>query len=967
MREIYGDLLNDGSIADEAMNAVHSDQQGQVLRAEMRALKRKQREVAPYVKAAKKEAEKQGKADAAATARWIEAERNTEIAAERQARLEMEAAIPPLDTFKLWAAQAIGAKQLREVRPDLYLKAEQKAGRLAFAAAAEKDYAKAAEEKRKQLLNHYLFLEASKAREEAEKIYDYARRLEKPAAQARIGKAGGSYLEQINGILEQYEFKPVTQATLEKRQSLLEWAQQQEDLGLEAAIPQAVLDEIGRRNYKTLSIDELSAVRDALKNIEHLSREVNYLRIEGEEIALNEALQELAASATEHFDAKRLPIDKETRSWLEKQGEKLSRLDASLIKAEQLIEWLDGGLINGPWNRLIFEPLAKAQSHEFDLTKEYTQKVAAIFQAYGKEKGGRLLEKVFIPSLGESLTRQAIISFALNTGNASNYEKLMRGGYVRNAQRYEYTAENEREILSHLDEADADFIQLVWSTINGLWPEIAALEKRMAGVAPPKIEPRSVVIAGKTLVGGYYPAVGNPLHSKGAKKQADAKGDKLFDTNYVKATTPKSHTKRRTDAVYPILLSLNVIPQHLAQVIHDLTHREAVVNANRLLDKTEDTLNATAGPAYHQMLTQWLASVANDRNIDRTGIQFWANFFTGLRINSTIVGMGLRMTTMFTQIAGLSQSLDIVKGRYLAKGLQQFTRHPFESIHWVQEKSGEMRHRSNALDRDLRDGVRKLMGKKGAVAWIQSKSFAGIALFDALVSNPTWIGGYEQAKAEGYSEAEAVMSGDRAVRLSQGSGGAKDLAAVQRGSDLMKLFTMFYSYFSVLYNRLRNMGRLKNIGEIGFMDVAFKSFVMVMAPALISEMLANRGPDDDEDPAAWALREIAFYPLGTIPIVRDMANVWKDGYSYSLTPLSRALELSSRLPGQIEKTLEGEKDVDDFIFQAFDLPGYLFGLPTGQVKNTTRYIWDVWNGDIRPDDGGDMLQGLLFGEKKGGK
>jgi hypothetical protein len=606
---------------------------------------------------------------------------------------------------------------------------------------------------------------------------------------------------------------------------------------------------------------------------------------------------------------------------------------------------------------MIFEPLAKAQAREFDLTKEYTQKTAEIFREYGSKKGNVLLEKIYIPSLGESLTRQAILAAALNTGNASNYDKLLKGR--------EWTPAVIEDILSRMDGTDWAFIQSVWDTIESLWPEIAAMEKRLSGVTPPKIEAREITNQYGTFNGGYFPVVYDPLYSAAGEKHADARADKLFDSNYVRATTEKGHTKARLEqAAYPILLNLGVIPQHLAQVIHDLTHREAIITGNRLLTKTKGTLNATAGPAYHRMLTQWLASVANDRNIDQTGNQFWTNFFTSLRINSTIVGMGLRVTTMFTQIAGLSQSLDIVKGRYLAKGLAQFTRHPFESRAWVNAKSGEMRHRSNALDRDIRDGVRKLMGKKGAVAWIQSKSFGGIALFDAIVSTPTWMGAYEQAKAEGLSEKEAVTSGDRAVRLSQGAGGAKDLAAVQRSNDLMKLFTMFYSYFSVLYNRLRNMGRLKGIGEIGFMDVAFKSFDMVMAPALISEILANRGPDDDEDPLEWAAREILFYPLGTIPVVRDMANVWKDGYSYTLTPLSRALEMTTRLPGQIEQTIEGEKDVDDLVFQAFDLPGYLFGLPTGQVKNTTRYIWDVWNGDIQPEDGADVAKGLLFGERR---
>ena len=336
-----------------------------------------------------------------------------------------------------------------------------------------------------------------------------------------------------------------------------------------------------------------------------------------------------------------------------------------------------------------------------------------------------------------------------------------------------------------------------------------------------------------------------------------------------------------------------------------------------------------------------------------------------LRTNATIVGMGFRISTMLTQVCGFSQSLDIVKGKYLGPAMLRFMRHPAESLEWVNAKSGEMLNRRNALDRDIRDGVRKLMGKHGAKAWVQSKAFAGIGLFDAIVSVPTWMGGYEQAKAEGLSEKDAVASGDRAVRLSQGSGGAKDLAAVQRSNDFMKLFTMFYSYFSVLYNRLRNMGRLKNIDEITWCDVAWKSFIMVMVPAIMGDLITGRGPDDDEDYAGWVIRKILAYPFMAIPFLRDIVNSTASGRPYSMTPVSRVFEMTAKLPSQIEAVADNEKELSDLLFQVFDAPGYAFGLPTGQARTTTKYIWDLTEGNIQAEDLGDVLKGLAFGQKKG--
>lgn len=984
MRQVYGDMLNDGTIADEALQAIHSDYQGQVLQAELRALKRKQREVSPFVKAEKKkgdEALQREKEEREYERRWMEAEKKLAIQIERgaaeeeirkikaeirenkaaalKARREMEEGIPPLEAFRLWAVQAIGAKPVRSIIPSVYSRAEQKAGREAFEAAAKGQFDKAGEAKQKQLLNHYLYVEAVKAVEEADEIRAYAARLEKPAAQSRIGKAGGDYLDQINALLERYEFKKVSLETLTKRQSLLEWAKQQEELGLEASIPEEILLELERRNYKTLTIDELRAVRDALKNIEHLSREANRIRIMGEELEMEEAIARLTSSVVNNFDPQRIPIDKETRSWLDKQKETLSRFDASLIKAEQLIEWMDGGAIDGPWASMIFRPVAEAEAREHDLTLQYTVKLMDVLERYGKEKKEAMMEKVFISSLGESLTRQAIVAAALNTGNESNRTKLLDG--------YGWAEHQLDEMLGHLDGEDWALVQEVWDTIEGLWPEIAAMEKRLTGIAPEKIQAREIVNNHGTFRGGYFPVVYDARHSAAGEKQTDSKGDRLFDSTYVRATTEKGHTKARIEAAaYPILLSLEVIPQHMAQVIHDITHREAVVTANRLLNHNEirHVLNSTISAPYYRMLKLWLATVANDRNVDRTGLEFWTRFMSGLRTNATIVGMGFRLTTMIAQVVGFSQSLDIVRPKYLGTAILRFTQHPFEAMDWVAAKSGEMRHRRNSLDRDIRDGVRKLMGKHGAKEWVQAKAFGGVALFDAIVSVPTWMGAYEQAKDEGLSEADAIESGDRAVRLSQGAGGAKDLAAVQRSNDMMKLFTMFYSYFSVLYNRLRNMGRLKSIGEIGFVDVAYKSFVMVMLPAVMGDLIVGRGPDDDEDGALWALRKILVYPFLTIPFLRDIMNSFESGRPYTLTPMSRLFEMVSKLPADVEKAAEGKKDLSDLVFQNFDIPGYAFGLPTGQARTTSKYLWDLMEGDLQADDMGDVLKGLAFGHKK---
>jgi hypothetical protein len=54
--------------------------------------------------------------------------------------------------------------------------------------------------------------------------------------------------------------------------------------------------------------------------------------------------------------------------------------------------------------------------------------------------------------------------------------------------------------------------------------------------------------------------------------------------------------------------------------------------------------------------------------------------------------------------------------------------------------------------------------------------------------------------SEGNDEPRSVALEDQAVIYSQGSGQAKDMAEMQRGGPLMKLWTSFCSFFNTTSN-----------------------------------------------------------------------------------------------------------------------------------------------------------------------
>ena len=70
---------------------------------------------------------------------------------------------------------------------------------------------------------------------------------------------------------------------------------------------------------------------------------------------------------------------------------------------------------------------------------------------------------------------------------------------------------------------------------------------------------------------------------------------------------------------------------------------------------------------------------------------------------------------------------------------------------------------------------------------------------------------YNRALHEGMAEEQSIYYADKAIRSTQGSASAKDLAAVATGQgqwgQALKLMTLFYSYVSTVYQRQRTLAR----------------------------------------------------------------------------------------------------------------------------------------------------------------
>lgn len=963
MKAKHGDLLTDGTLNDKAVEELHNSARGEMLMAEIKAIKAKQAEAKPameFQKAldeAKTEAERQ-----AAQSAWdaVKAQRKADQATARAA-----ADVPPMKAFVDAAREIVDRSSVRELEPYRYLVASRKSGREAFEAMSKGDYATASDAKQKELLNHHLFIEGTKAVQEARDFADYGKQGEGKKFQMKLGKAGGDYLNQWNALADLYEFRDVPYKALDQRaMPLATWAAAMAASGEGVVIDPMLMQATQPKNWREVPLSEVRAVRDALKNIQTLAERQNRVLKGEKEADFHDAVRELRSGALGNLPSKPLPLDPNARSAMDKVVSTAKALNTGIVKFERVIDHLDQGDINGPWRRYIFEPMALAQFKEHELNVKVTTLLAEAMETMPKEQRHNLLESYDIPGIGK-VTRKFILSMAMNWGNASNREKMQTGmGW---ADRPEAIA----EAFKKLDRKDWEFVQKSWDAIDQLWPEIAALQVRMTGVEPPKVERQAFAmnLPDGTVVhmqGGYYPVVYDPKRSSQGAQQADV--DIMnSEGGFQGAVTFKGHTNERVKFSAPMLMDFEqVLSRHVNQVIKDISHREAAMSVSKLMrdQAVRETIAETMGAEYEAMMMPWLKGTVNDLGGQMgPDAGAWKNLMMTTRSNMVLAGLSFRAGSIVVQATDFGRSLTRVKGRHLGQALLDFGAHPIETTRMVRELSKEMAGRSENLDRDVRSMMKRTQGSDGFMNHVQKLGMEGLAWADTITSVTTWLGAFRQAEAEGKVQEQAVREADRTVRLTMMSSAPKDLVAVQRVGDVgMKFVTMFMGDATATYGTLNEGVRQIGLGK----NVGTHLFKMAMVGAilpLVGQLIKNRGPQDQEDKVWWAVKNGLLSMPSSLPIARDIAQSLDSGMDYKFSPIDSAINKGVKAVRTTGKVFQGKADWEDAFTQGIDAAGTLLGVPgTSQAMTSLNYQNRVRKGKLpKPKTTVENIKNTILG------
>ena len=872
-------------------------------------------------------------------------------------------------TMKEIATQRIGQLSFREIHPGKYRKAEIRAAQESARMLAEGNKEGSAQAKARQALNYYLGMAATDAKNETAKIVDRMARYNKKKVREEIQKAEGGYWNQIVKILERFEFKKsATLAQVDQvNQDINTWANERMEVdGDGLVLANVVLNESYVTHWKNVAYSDLQGINDSVKNIEHVARYANKLTRMGEEIEYNKLVEKLVTTAEETGTGrfKKSASVADDLTWIEKKGRWAM---AQMTKVPFMMSWMDGVDRVGTWFTTFSQPMTDAYNAELEMFEEVGKPVTDMIKNRSKEDMKRHNTTFFIPEIKGTangthtgnMKGHEIIAVALNTGNAGNLKKLLLGEQWADPEiDTDITLENPKlqAVLSHMTESDWQMVQKIWDQIDILYPKLAEVHRRTTGLVPPKVEATPVKTPFGTFKGGYYPVKYDPARDNKAaefEERSEAEVSSMFSSNAsIQANVNTGSTNERTGYYAPIHLTLNVVPNHIQETIHYITHHDAVREINRLLrdPRVKKAVTEKLGPEEFAQLKPWLNDIAKDgRNAPTKSIV--DALFNKLRLGTTLGVMGFKASTGIIQISGLSNTIAEVGMGPVLESMRTIlgdVKSMQSAWEFAIEKSKVLKHRTQTMDREMMNAMQQLESKRGVLAAVQEASMKHIALIQTyMVDLPSWHAAYIKELGQSGDEAKAFQYADWVIENVQGSGATKDMAGLMRNqTKTHTIFTMFMTFFSSLWNLQRDLVKGAQSGAYSTTTVAAKTMFLFTLPVIFEMMMRGEfaEPEGDEDDRLQdMLTKVALYPVQSVPFVRDIVNGVIGGYGYNASPVTSQVEMGLQgLKGMSNAILADGELTKGQVKAVSKLAGVTVGLPgTAQAWATGEHLYDV--------------------------
>ena len=948
MTQQHGDIRYDGTLGDQSRIALENEKLLDVKYRELQALRKKNAEL--------------------------------QAAADKEKAGRRAITIAPQEDYRTFARETIAAKSPKEIQPARYLDASRKFSRMAFDALRRGDYEKAEEAKHKELVNHYMFTEAIKTQKYLEQFEANNKRDQRKSVQSKLGLAGEDHQDQFNYLAGRYGAGPQTPPP---ERSLVEWANAMNDLGRDPAIDPSLFREGQPTHWRNVPVSQIRLVDEALTNIKKLAYQELEQVVGGKRINYERSIGEMVDRARETGKSRPVRILKRNQTIGEWWRELPQRGDAMAVRMEFLMHDLDGGP-TGPFHDYIWNLSADAQGREMALHAQTTKLVGEALENMTPEERKSRMEKVTIPGINETVTRHDLISWVFNMGNDGNLDRL-RKTFIESG----WDPSVIPSLPGLLRPNELRYIQDVAQSLIPLGKEQFDLERRQTGLAPVMVEPRpfTTTTADGTemhMDGWYYPIQMDPRFSvRGALQDTGATAQNMMEAGYGRAATSRGAMKQRTGFGGALDMDYEqVLTQHVGKVVKDITYREFMLAANKMLTdpRMRQVLRERLGEKYEEQFMPWLRSQINDRNGSAVqGLSEFSKLIRVLRTNLVKAALTFKASTLLLQTTHASSILLHVSPGEYAQSLIQFLASPKEMTQQIKDMSpNEMRFRGDNYERDMRAMLQdKNYGKGFKPAYERTTTTVAkagmypVLMMDHLLSFPLWHAAYQKGLLENVHLSEddahykAMHKADGAVRMALGSSAPKDLPAVMRQNDMLKLLTMMQGFHNLKYNQIRGLGtqlgRDVRAGEIGrgAMNLTYGYAMAALIPSILGSYVTGKGPKDGENVGLWAVRKALLFPAETIPLLGSVVEALDNREEdVSFSPIANYFSRGYKVAKQLDPENENERDWTGLGMNALQTAMDALGVPgTDQAFKTLRYVRKASNDQIENPNPWDAVMG----------
>lgn len=877
------------------------------------------------------------------------------------------------------------------VRTSKYISAERRAAAKAIDAAKKNDYDSALKYKRLQALNHAMVQESLNMRAKIEQYKKYLKRQMKAKKDTWVDE---KHFVQAAALMERMGLNHKEYNPEFRTQSLAEYAAAMQNEYDNVSIADWLLDE--NRTFispmQTLTFDRFEDVINALKNIKAISKQEKYITWYGKALDY----KEFKDQAIENL----LKLKTKWQSGINsKENVKpQQRLVRSFTNTDNFFERMDGWKY-GFFSKHFGESVQIAANKKAVYTMEFEERIADATKKWLPDKKAveAADKEIYYEALNANVSKHNLIKMLLYLGTESSsyklcsvrekstYTEFFRGSDLWVEGDVELTRSNLLEFLGNvLTEADINYAQKVVDACNAHWDETSDMVKRMTGFSPERVDalPAELTLRNGAKVvfrGGYVPLVrySDSGSHPAALDAVPATNDKRSVNSIRTLHTNTGGTKTRDKSVYPLDLRKGAEYSAVMDNIHDLCYRELTTSFRKIMNDPEmySLLKEKLGIANFEAFEEFLKKTAQPYGSggyssiserDAGDCLSW--------IRQKIVNVAI-MFNFKTAVQNLGNPLlygNVVEG-FGYKDVMAAYGNLFLNMQngqgWrttrdlVYSKSPFMKERSIVPDismRDIKDEGRKLNPVERIAVEFGTNVLVAT---DNISAIPIWAQAYQKKINAGASEQEAVLFAETVIRRTLGSSRITDVAPIQRGSALMKLFTTFQGFFNTQFNQWqREFGIFGREWSAGRKAEASKRIVAFAAAKYFMFCLLNLAlalePPFEEDDDGWVKygKELLQYPMSLLGPVGQVANtlvsnmVGMRTYGYRMTAVQGAFEQLERTGAKLGKVIQGKAEPEEAVEPLANLGGLIAGVPA-QFNKLFFNAYDIVVNDMEPQWG----------------